>query len=116
MLNVVISRKRWGMHSLRDSIDDRMCCMGFACRTAGYAARTLVGRGMVCDLLNEGRKLKEGLEKLVRSDTSGTFWEDTIIAAELARVNDDECMEDEIKEKTIIKLGKKAGINFSFIN
>jgi hypothetical protein len=93
-----------------------MCCIGFAGRAAGYAAKTIEKRGMVCDVLNEGRKLKEGLEKLVRYDKVYKSWDDTPIAIKLAEVNDSSVIPSDKKEKKIIELGKKAGISFSFIN
>src|SRR6266576_1249943 len=110
MLDVVIDRKRWGQEQLRCE-DGKMCCMGFAGRAAGYAASTLAHNGMIHDVLNNGRKLKKGLEKLVKYVNKWEQWDATPVAVKLAYINDG-ILEPKKKEADIIKYGKKAGIKF----
>lgn len=117
MLEVVIDRTRW----LRGTGDgtllrqkegnpdyDKMCCLGFAARAAGMTKKEIANRGGISDCVRRPRALLglfELPDGLNNDDLEGC----------LMSANDDQTMNDKFRESHIIKLGKKAGILFSFI-
>lgn len=134
MLDVVIDRKRWArgirldtegnriFNRLLSSKDDKMCCLGFACKAAGLGDDVIENFGMVgtvIDYLNnmssesEKKKMeiKGKLNKLYIYSLCQT--RNTPIHDNLVKANDSS-NEEEIESK-VIELGKKANLNFSFV-
>ena len=126
MLDVVIDRNEWGygrghgMGSLWD-IDNTKCCLGFACIAAGLTGKVIFQGGTPDELYNfldeEQREKLAGLIDIQYVEDEDMYLHsDSDICEKLMSENDDEGIPKDKREENIIKLGKKAGINFSFVN
>lgn len=116
MLDVVIDRKTWNRGGgknngiLRNESTGKMCCLGFACIAAGYSESEINGFGDV-DMPYSGRNIStvEGLldlDNILPNNIHGY----------LVDSNDNDCIDDKIREQEIIEQGKRAEINFTFVN
>ena len=131
MLDVVIERSRWGRGgngSLRGVHDLKQCCLGFVCETIGMPEYTFIGQGQIPEAVNNEELSddeQEGyfnqIKGLIELDQHWAI-EDHIIYqatethADLTEINDSLFLEDPDREARIIELGKKADINFSFVD
>ena len=122
MLDVVIDRTKWARgepSSLRDDRTKMQCCLGFACRAAGVTKKRITGQGVIDDIIDD-KGLRENLPGLITKDGPG--WMTNSIHDELVMANDSfgldykNITDDREREDLITKLGKEAGINFSFVN
>lgn len=119
-LKVVVKRSRWlrGGHNgkgeaaasyLRD-MEGHMCCLGFACRAARIPVSEITH---VCtpSALTSRIRIPASLEGLIREgylDSSGC---DALMGR-----NDRPKQHPKSKEKEITELGRKVGIEFSFVD
>ena len=118
MLDVVVDRKRWdrGMDHLGNVylLGPRgMCCLGFACLAAGLTAEDI--QQISIPAFARSKPLPDSLKLLV--DRTGN--RNSLICQRLTGANDRLGTVDypEAKrEADIIKLGKEAGLNFTFEN
>ena len=111
LLKVTVKRSKWlrGDENTSMLLDraGKMCCLGFACITAGLKKKDIVGIGTPSEI-GYGR-LPKSLAKL----TTKEF--DSKICSNLMSANDREYFED-VREADIKKLGKKAGLAFTFVD
>jgi hypothetical protein len=115
---VEVSRKRWLRGKTKGVLRNQrglQCCLGFVCRAAGWKARDLVDQGMPHSLYN--RETKETVPDMLKGLIVTDWWYPAAsdLADMLAEMNDDKDITDAQREARIIKHGKKAGINFVFV-
>ena len=116
-LKVIVDRTKWlrgegDIHSKLLTIDNKMCCLGFAAISAGISRDMITGRtspAVVAKFFS-----KEFPLKMLVYDTP--IPSNNPICKALMCANDNENILDEEREKEIIKLGKEVGIEFEFIN
>jgi hypothetical protein len=129
MLDVVVDRNQWyrghGHYSSRLRINDatlqaemdlhtsdigKMCCLGFACLAAGLNAKEIGNVGYPHSLPRQvGIQLPASLERVAKLE------DDEYGDQKIGSVNDNISFTDEEREKAIIVLGLKYGINFTFV-
>lgn len=119
MLKVVVKRDMWlrgegGEESylLREE-DERMCCLGFAALAAGFTPDQIRRIRTPRDI----GYLKPQNPLIKATTTYDAFTEarsSTNLTCDLMQLNDDEGMEPEERERQVIELGKKIGIEFTF--
>jgi hypothetical protein len=120
MKNLTINRKRWGTGSegkaLLNVESNKMCCLGFVCRAAGFKANEIRGESMPSEICNFD-KLSTRASRLLpfinvqrRNDRS--------ITHQLASVNDSETTykNPAKREARITALMAKLGIRVNFVN
>lgn len=117
-IKVVIDRKKWcrggkggkgGKSALVNGLKN-MCCLGFLGAACGFSKveMYLVPTPEAMKIEDERSKWPELI--------CDPFGYNTSITEKLIDVNDDSILKERTREKNIITLGKKAGINFQFIN
>ena len=134
MLDVEINRKKWiyGSPSYLRVANGNMCALGFVCKTLDINEEYYTDQGnldfvleRIPDLPSQ-TELLENLHRLV----SVVKWDDgrfviktTTLHEDLIHANDSVWLggDDQYKalynrEAIITKLGKEAGINFTFVN
>ena len=127
MLNVVIDRKTWGRGKitlLRNRADGLQCCLGFACLAAGATEDEITGWGEVDYLVQrdyvKNERFLERVSGLLRLDSADNTYYSNETHNDLVRINDSMGrhgnITEEKREADIIELGKKADINFSFVD
>lgn len=131
MLDVVIERSRWGRGgngSLRGVHDLKQCCLGFVCETIGMPEYTFIGQVEIPEAVNNEELSydeQEGyfnqIKGLIELGSDLDFedykcYQATETHNDLAIINDIILLEDPDREARIIELGKKADINFSFVD
>lgn len=87
--------------------DGNMCCLGFLGKTCGYKRDQLDGNGTPSDVV--GNSKSKWPKSLVDN------YNNTELCNKLMKANDRKKQSDSKKEERIKKLGKEAGINFTFI-
>ncbi len=110
MLNVEVKRSRWhrGDKAIYESAlrmdNGHQCCLGFACRAAGFKVKEIVGMGLVSGLFN----VPPSLMGLLENDG---------VEDDLVTVNDtpDSDITPAQREKKIKSLGKEVGISKSMV-
>jgi hypothetical protein len=55
MKTVIITRKYWGMSSLRSTVNGKQCCLGFCARSFGVPAKDLLNRGFPASLAEKNK-------------------------------------------------------------
>src|SRR2546425_7116102 len=125
MFKVVIDRKKWGRGdgegygSLLDPNTHKMCCLGFACRAVGAKPKELRNLSYPSDLYETWNEETYNYERSFPKEfkgLSGKKLNDSQICRLLALANDNGKITDAVREKRIKTLGKKARINFTFVN
>ena len=121
MLDVVIDRKTWGHgiaggYLLQDN--GKMCCLGFICKEIGMEDSRILDFGLISTVFNNERnEFPEILSPLLQDGThdpsGGTSRQ---LQMMLVDINDNQDLTAIEKERRIIETGKKADINFSFVN
>lgn len=122
MKTLVINRKRWGFGAnggklLREQ-SQKMCCLGFACRQAGFSAKDIVGQNMPADLKQIGVRpnLLTRLSDFISSRNGAC---NTKVATRLAEVNDSNSprfKDQKVREKRIKELFKTINTRVQFVN
>jgi hypothetical protein len=123
LLNVTVKRKGWrrgkgGYTSKLRREDGLMCCLGFACRAAHISAKNIAGIADPAELVNRRVRFPTSLSGLIVPPHAGHphFADITPVCDELIRTNDDEDITDRKREQKLARLGKKAGIAFTFVD
>ena len=113
MLKVEVNRKRWGRGTGDGSLlrDGKMCCLGFVCRKVGLSAEEIKHTGEPIDVV-VGEKVPKAMRGLYNKKLDGR----SKVCRALVRYNDDSVLSDKQREKKIISYGRKAGIEFTFVN
>ena len=126
MLVVNVDRKTWarGQGAGKSCLlggDGLKCCIGFACEAAGVEAEAMLGYPVVASLVEpapcgdpaplERCQLPAALLPLVKM---GVSVDNTAAADELYRLNDDEEIDDEERERELTAGGQVVGIRFVF--
>ena len=118
MLDVVVDRETW----LRGKPDEaalltnkgKMCCLGFACKAAGYDDADIFMLGTISSTQSR-REIAEELMFLTSpNDNVGLV--NSMVHDQLTGTNDSYEYSEEERERNIIKLGLEVNINFSFVN
>ena len=122
LLKVVVERSKWyrgktDEHSRLLLSDGTMCCLGFACKAARLKDEQISEVAFPCMLtagglydLGRDFKLPVVLNKLVDGIHNSN------ICSEIGRTNDNPSISDQVRESTLIRLGKQAGIAFTFVD
>lgn len=108
MQKLRINRKTWYRGFVSDSYlrrikDQKMCCLGFYCRSIGYTVRDILGLSTPQDLFSELSYDK--LKGLVNADGGNAY-----ITQNLIEINDFEISTD--KSINLVTLFKKDGSNY----
>ena len=122
MKTLVINRKRWGFGSEGGSLlnpkTHKMCCLGFACRQAGFSAKDISKLAMPSDLkANEIRP--KALPLLSDFISHRKERVSTKVATRLAEVNDSKSQhfqDQKEREKRIKDLFKTINTRVEFVN
>jgi hypothetical protein len=116
MLKVIVDRERWlrGEGSNASALyreDGKMCCMGFAAIAAGYKKSDLLGLKSIHSLEIATR------QRVIVAPENCSITEDenNLKYHPLYVQNDAGLTTDAEKEETLIRMGKKVGIEFSFV-
>lgn len=139
-MKVVVDRKRWlrgklmGIKRVKnltsylyDSDSKCMCCLGFASRAGGLDLRRIkdIGTpaGVVKDSAYPTRSVKSIPKVLLKLLTIRKFRDggvntvdDSLICSKLMSINDEEDITETEREEKLVREGKKAGLQFTFIN
>lgn len=107
LLKVIVNRKRWyrGQGSDYSCLllpNNKMCCIGFLARSLGCKPREI----------RESTTLST-----VDTEVSSNFADahDTSLSSAYY-INDDKDIKDNTRERKLITLGKRMGVQFQFIN
>ena len=116
MLDVVIDRTKWG-HGIQGGYllqrNDKMCCLGFICKKIGLSDESIFNTGLISTLYEDKtEQVPDSICKLFKYSEN----ENRQLQNVLVDVNDSHTMAEDLKESEIIRIGKEADINFSFIN
>jgi hypothetical protein len=115
MLRVTVKRSLWGRgkqtyeSKLLNSESGKMCCLGFACKTAKVPVSKYTDVGTPSGFTVIKTRLPRSLQKLM--DDSGN---DSYVCNKLMEHNDKH--RHHARERTIKCWGKKAGISFRFVD
>ena len=116
---IEISRKRWmrgtGLNGsyLRHPKTGKQCCMGFDCRAHGFSIEQIRGLGMPAALIE---RIPGLTKKVVSCYGNVEYSGNTEVAKELAAVNDDDNITDEVRERKVKSIGKRIGRNYVFVD
>ncbi len=125
LIPLTINRKKWargGLNGEAALLNDQgnMCCLGFACRASGVAAKTLDGYGFPEDLASEvkqperlGKKLGK-LVEVTREENIVTF-NNTAGVVQAQGVNDDDTISEKMREYKLKPILKKLGFDVTFV-
>lgn len=128
MLQVTVKRSQWNGNTLATvtnsclrSASGMMCCLGFACIAAGIPEESLINVSYVHELTRD-IDIPASLLHLLSSTAES--WGQSEVSAHLTNLNDNSrwsalrihpaTMAD--KEAKLIELGRKANIEFTFID
>lgn len=131
-MKLTIDRERWGRGDprggkLHRECDGTMCCLGFFLLACGVEQERLTELGEPSDLANGGFTkedwpvaaaflLRHVADRDPEYDIDFSYWEQEPITTELMCVNDDTCIEEEQRERTIAELFAKHGIEVAFVD
>lgn len=136
MLKITVDRTRWlrgGNNGVLLDIDTKlMCCLGFVCKTVGLEDVTIEGKAHPQELYynyldgiysdpapdkDYNAYMRELLEKRLGNEVILLVGkENSDYCARMIVINDDRLIKDSEREAQLIEEGKKANIEFSFIN
>ena len=137
MLNVTVERSRWGrgsLSSLKSSVSQKNCCLGFVCEKIGMPEKYYLDLGDINMVLSQtelenSEEYRKQIPKLVGRLCQISDWVSNIKAIselnlysesklhrKLININDNMEMSDTEREKLIIEEGLKADINFTFVD
>lgn len=119
MREFVIDRSQWRCGGTNDSgcgfgptslLNDHgfMCCLGQIARQLGWGCENIKGCGCPSDVILSGKKVNK---KILLSG----FEEDSEFANVAMTINDDPKITQRTREKRLIALGKKHGLQIKFI-
>lgn len=125
MLNVTVRRRRWlratptNNGSLSSYLlqhegeGNKMCCLGFVCRAAGLGPSDIRGESSPETLFDTRKEYPKAIQKLLKRDTYPT---NSRTCEALMEANDSHRLTAGKREARVKMLGKKVGINFSFVD
>lgn len=104
-LKVIVNRKRWyrGQGDEYSALlldNNKMCCIGFLARKLGYTPKDIRNRATLYEVSNR--------------DEFENEYDSTL--SEAYKVNDEIMITDNKRERRLITLGKRMGVQFEFIN
>lgn len=127
MLKVTVVRKNWS-RGIRDESKPKhdqpvnallkpntgmMCCMGFAAKEAGLTDRDIEYIGAIRHLQYRGVSCPQSLLEFLKQDNGDNR---SSVASAIYGANDDLYCTDEDREDRLKRLGKRVGIDFTFVD
>lgn len=121
MLDVVIDRETWGRgnghgYGTLWKSDDTKCCLGFACLAVGLVKDDIYEESTPAEVNQAMNDSQIGQLSDLLNVYDFNKYTDSDISNNLMAVNDSKDITEEEREENIVDLGKKAGINFTFVN
>lgn len=120
MLHVVVKRSEWlrGVGHIESYLlrgqDNKRCCIGFACSTAGCADDVLLDRMRAGEVRQQEDRVSLVAAGLLRRYPSGSHHDEHL--SELYATNDDLNISEAQREEQLINLGLPLAIEFEFVD
>jgi hypothetical protein len=117
MHRIEIDRAQWGKYTLLDKHNGKMCCLGFICKQAGLSDDDIQDVGYPSTLWDYSirrKRVQTGpIPDLLKPFISGHS-DATLLASDLARINDSTEIDDAEREARLIERAAKDGFEFVF--
>ena len=114
LIPLTIARAKWARGGYNGNAallnkDGNMCCLGFACRAAGFSAKAIKGHGEPQDLRDASGQPTRVAKKLgALVVCNGQFVEDAI------SINDNDRISDKMREHKLKPILKRLGFAVKF--
>jgi hypothetical protein len=123
LIPLTIDRNKWARGGYNGEAallndDGNMCCLGFACRASGLAAKTIKGIGLPGDLPDESLdpvRMAKKLGKLVKRTTTDGIYSDGRYVDDAVCTNDDNNISESMREYRLKPILKKLGFSVKFV-
>lgn len=118
MIDVTVKRSEWGRGTfcgsrLYNNQTKKRCCLGFVANACGLTDEDICDRSTPKSLYNGTGKII--LDSLIILNAVNVPF-NSKICSDLMGINDDRYLNESNRESKLIKLGKEAGINFTFVD
>jgi hypothetical protein len=134
-MDIIVKKKKWSRGNypnfkcggnggnLLNGDDNKMCCLGFACRQLGLKPKDIMDVGMPSGLhfgYDHNKRTDEFMKKIEvlvnqRGKKDDRYYEDRSFVKKAAKLNDDPDITDEVRMTKLTALFKKNGHNITFV-